>query len=80
MNIDKIYKPLKLQRLKFDEQIYPTAYYMPRDVKELEEKYKESLDFIYHILDCVDTDTWGIEVIKDFLERHTGMKWEDIIK
>jgi len=74
MNIDKIYKPLIE---KADSDCYR---YDPYEVEELEEKYKESLDFIYHILDCVDTDTWGIEAIKDFLERHTGMKWEDIIK
>ncbi len=83
MNIDKIYKPLKLQRLKFDEQIYPTAYYMPRDVKELEEKYKELLgehiNLVKGLIEDFYCDGTDYECIP-LCEKLTGMKWEDIIK
>jgi len=86
MNIDKIYKPLKSGTYYTAEPEYFKMFNVV-EVRELEEKYKELLGII--IADSKDTYDHMLDnpmfqgkppiSNKEIIERHTGIKWEDII-
>jgi len=82
MNINKIYKPLKKKMVIIDGiYVVGIEVYDSEDVQELEEKYKELLsDRILQIKNAIADDISAILTEIKLIERHTGMKWEDIIK
>lgn len=93
MNIDKIYKPLKKKITTDGVHIVGIEIYDPEEVQELEEKYKELLIEViyyanrfaqesvmrygkYYRHDPYYDDSVDLKMI---IERHTGLKWENII-
>lgn len=83
MNIDKIYKPLKLKIITDGVHVVGISSYDIAEVLELEEKYKELFKLLIelhniHPRDIKNMIKWWDKVYIT-LERHTGMKWEDII-
>ena len=83
-------KPIEIHQSNFEEQIFPTQWCFPSEVRKLEADYKELLstyifDIQYQIAENMtdlnldlESATFIYEDQIKMLERLTGQKWEDL--